>query len=737
VGSSPLATQRVFLFGPFELSEREAELRKNGVRIKLQEQPFRVLVEASDHPGRIVTREDLQQRLWPADTFVDFDVGLNTAIRKIRQALGDEADRPRYIETVAKRGYRFLAPVSSPAAADVPVVQQGAPIAGAHRSKLPWIAATAVVLLAGILIVVLMTRRSPVHRVASLRRLTANPAEDPVLGAAISPDGKYLAFADPTGFYLRNVATGETHPLALPKGFNARPAAWFPDATHLVAVFDHAPNEPPSLWDIPALGGNPRKLANAGVRPAVSPDGTQIAFVTRESGEQEDLHRQYQVFLNADYGNVWVMKADGASPRQLTKEANFFGTPAWSPDGARIALSQGSLHPGAEGIDTHLLTLDLGTGDSHVILSVAGLGQSLAWTRDGHLVYPLQEPPPNQSDSNLWALPMDETTARPAGPAVRLTSNTGNVGNISVTGDGQRIAFIKLTLQPDVYVVELLDHGTRLGAPKRLTLDERQDFPFAWTPDSKRVIFVSDRDGVYHIFEQAIDQPEPELLVGGDEPLMVSRLSADGSSIHYLVNPKLGETSTTMRLMSKSLAGGPPQFILQANGVNNQQCAQFPATRCVLSQIVGNRLKLFPYDPVKGMGTEIPNTWVKGEANQFNWSLSPDGNTLVFPRKVGPSGQVDLRLLSIVDGAERSLPVKGMAVCGGVDWAPDGKSVWVSGKDFNDVYVLMRVSLHGKAETLLEEKNMILGWAIPSPDGQRLALWKASGSANVWMLENF
>lgn len=171
--------------------------------------------------------------------------------------------------------------------------------------------------------------------------------------------------------------------------------------------------------------------------------------------------------------------------------------------------------------------------------------------------------------------------------------------------------------------------------------------------------------------------------------------------------------------------------------MNNQQCAQFPATRCVLSQIVGDRMKLFPYDPVKGMGTEIPNTWVKGEANQFNWSLSPDGNTLVFPRKVGPSGQVDLRLLSIVNGAERSLPVKGIAVCGGVDWAPDGKSVWVTGKDFNDVYVLMRVSLHGKAETLLEEKNMILGWAIPSPDGQRLALWKASGSANVWMLENF
>ena len=75
MGSSPLASQRVFLFGPFELSEREAELRKNGVRIKLQEQPFRVLIELLTNAGRIVTREDLQQKLWAADTFVDFDVG--------------------------------------------------------------------------------------------------------------------------------------------------------------------------------------------------------------------------------------------------------------------------------------------------------------------------------------------------------------------------------------------------------------------------------------------------------------------------------------------------------------------------------------------------------------------------------------------------------------------------------------------------------------------------------------
>src|SRR5215472_5014368 len=108
---SPQVSDRNFRFGPFELSERDEELRKNGIRIKLQEQPFRVLVELVANTGKVVSREELQQKLWPADTFVDFDTGLNTAIRKLRQALNDDADDPRYIETLAKRGYRFLAPV--------------------------------------------------------------------------------------------------------------------------------------------------------------------------------------------------------------------------------------------------------------------------------------------------------------------------------------------------------------------------------------------------------------------------------------------------------------------------------------------------------------------------------------------------------------------------------------------------------------------------------------------------
>jgi eukaryotic-like serine/threonine-protein kinase len=113
----PSETPRLLRFGVFEVDPRAGELRKSGLRIKLQDQPLRVLVMLLEHPGRMVTREELQRRLWEADTFVDFDHSLNSAIKKLREALGDQAENPRFIETLHRRGYRFIAPVEGQLAA--------------------------------------------------------------------------------------------------------------------------------------------------------------------------------------------------------------------------------------------------------------------------------------------------------------------------------------------------------------------------------------------------------------------------------------------------------------------------------------------------------------------------------------------------------------------------------------------------------------------------------------------
>jgi len=99
-------------FGVFEVDLSAGELRKNGARLRLQEQPFQVLAVLLENAGRVVTRDDLRQKIWPADTFVDFDHSLNTAVNKVREALGDSASSPRFVETLARRGYRFIAPVN-------------------------------------------------------------------------------------------------------------------------------------------------------------------------------------------------------------------------------------------------------------------------------------------------------------------------------------------------------------------------------------------------------------------------------------------------------------------------------------------------------------------------------------------------------------------------------------------------------------------------------------------------
>ncbi len=126
----PDERKRVFRFAVYEVDPASGELRKSGVRIRLHEQAFQVLTALLERPGEIVTREELSQKLWPADTFVDFDHGLNTVINKLREALGDSASNPRFIETLARRGYRFVAPVEltpSAGAAALSSAQQSSP----------------------------------------------------------------------------------------------------------------------------------------------------------------------------------------------------------------------------------------------------------------------------------------------------------------------------------------------------------------------------------------------------------------------------------------------------------------------------------------------------------------------------------------------------------------------------------------------------------------------------------
>ena len=129
MSEAPAPSRQVVRFGAFELDLRVGELRKAGLRVNLQEQPFKVLECLVERPGELVTREELRQRLWQGDTFVDFEHGVNAAVKRLRETLGDSAETPRFIETLPRRGYRLIAPVER----DQPRCRRGR--SGNHRSR--------------------------------------------------------------------------------------------------------------------------------------------------------------------------------------------------------------------------------------------------------------------------------------------------------------------------------------------------------------------------------------------------------------------------------------------------------------------------------------------------------------------------------------------------------------------------------------------------------------------------
>src|SRR6478672_3262985 len=148
---------RMIQFGVFEVDLRAGELRRNGSRVKLQDQPLQILTLLLERPGEVVSRDELRTRLWPADTFVDFDHSLNAAVRRLRDALGDSAENPRFVETVARRGYRFLAPVNWTAPAVLPAVATGL----SDHTRKGWLAsAAAVLVLFGLGVGVFLGRRT-------------------------------------------------------------------------------------------------------------------------------------------------------------------------------------------------------------------------------------------------------------------------------------------------------------------------------------------------------------------------------------------------------------------------------------------------------------------------------------------------------------------------------------------------------------------------------------------------
>jgi Tol biopolymer transport system component/DNA-binding winged helix-turn-helix (wHTH) protein len=717
-------------FGVFEANRTTGELRKGGVRIRLQDQPFQILLMLLDRPGEVVTREEIQRRLWPEGTFVEFEHSIGTAVKKLRQALSDDADTPGYIETLPRRGFRFIGPVESPVAELAPPRSEARSEPGpAISTRLKKTAIGSVAVAAALVAGTWFLLHRPTKPSAELRqkRLTFNTSENPVLCAALSPDGKYLDYSDLSGVHVKLLSTGEERliprPAGVPAGAYWFAVSWFPDATQLLTNAIE-PGGRKSIWTVSVLGGqSPRELREDATGFEVSPDGKHVAFRNATS----DYNRE-----------VWVMGIQGDNPRKILavggKESLY--SVHWSPESQRLAYMRS--HDADPISQLSIETCDLKGENPTLVVAADPLLRSFYWLPEGRLIYARLDSL-GSSDGNLWQVGIDNHAGTPAGKPQRITQWAGSeLSSTSFSADGKRLVLLESTDRAQVYLGELEAGGTRMKPPRRLTNDEAFDKPNAWTPDSKAVLFGSNRDGTWGIYKQGLGQETAEAVVTGLQDSPDPRLSADGAWILFSESPRTTASPTPpQRMMRIPVGGGVPQFVMEMPNWVDFSCARSPASLCLTFDTSPDQKKLMiaALDPLKGRGRVLRTIDNDPLHSYDHLTLSPDGSTLAISGD--GEAEIHIRLLSTSGGPDHEIRLKGWPNLTGLDWSADGKGLYCGSLSAQGG-TLLYVDLKGNARVLWQYKAGIGAiWADPSPDGRYLAILGFVTNANVWMIEGF
>src|SRR4029077_1243769 len=461
-------------FGPYELSLDGEELRKDGNRLKLTGQAIQVLVVLANNSGKLVTREELQQKLWPGATYGDFEHGLNAAVNRVRETLGDSATDPKYIETIPRRGYRFIATLEPPTVA----LEPGPPREELKPPKPQWwkrkatIAVAAGVVVVGTLYPWIRPRIERLLRVYELQQvkvvpLTALPGN--AWSPTFSPDGSQVAFVwdggNSAGADLYVKVIGSDKPLRLTHDRFASSAAWSPDGRS-IALWRGGPDGC-GLSLITPLGGPERRIVTCRLFARVpsvswSPDGRQLAFLEANSPSAVGLS---------------VVSLDSMEKAMVKTGCNFVQTPAFSPSGDYLAWECAD---NFSNVSIHLQRLS----DGSVTQLLHGIDSSgvLAWSRDGRRII-FSTP---YSGGDLWEVAL----ARPHHPEKLPIGH--DAADIAVSPDGNRFAFTQRRRNVNIWRLDLSDPQAQ--ARKVVSSSREQTAPNI-SPDGNQIAFESNRSG--------------------------------------------------------------------------------------------------------------------------------------------------------------------------------------------------------------------------------------------------
>lgn len=551
--------------------------------------------------------------------------------------------------------------------------------------------------------------------VAVERNLTANPEDDPVLAAAISRDGKYVAYTDSAkSVHLLLIDSGDVRELSLSSAYE--PEDWFPDGVHLLVK---AKRSESAILRFSTFDSSLRKLLDRAVtETAVSPDGSSVAFLSQDRHE------------------VWLMGARGEEPHRILQSVpddSFWGL-AWSPGGQHLAFVR--MRGNFAKHETAIVTCDLMGNHPAVMLSDPRLlgrdgFRGLVWLADGRVIYSISA---KLDEYNLWAVRTDSEGLSQVGQPEQLTDwKDFSPFAFQATSDGRRLIALKVHTEDGIYVGALTP-DTSLAA-KRLTMDGWRNIPTAWTDDSKAILFQSKRNGRWTVCRRDLRSKSPEVLVAGPENYRDPEISTNGTLFYTAFASADDYEAANWRLMATPLTGGPRTVLL--TGRYSYGCGSSNSARCVVAEQNDHKLLFSWLDPSRGKGEEV------GIINDYrsqvaHWSLSPDGFRIAVADAAKDDGPI--RILNLTDHKITDLRIQNSKwqYVTGVGWAADGKRLYAILFSESSV-VLVSVDQRGNIKVLqeIDPEQSHLGSPLASPDGRYLAFTKRTNVSDLVMLENF
>jgi Tol biopolymer transport system component/DNA-binding winged helix-turn-helix (wHTH) protein len=670
-------------FGVFEVDLQSGELRKQGFKIKLQEQPFQVLAALLKRPGEVVTRDALREHLGASSAFVDFDHSLNKAINKIREALADSAESPRFVETLARRGYRWIAPVEY----DCEAAPAERSFIAASRRYRQW-----AILMFSAMVVALAWSGSRLYtglvankfsvpfQKTNISRITSTGA---TTNAAISPDGKYVAFVmsenGKASLWVRQIGTSSNVQISPPTAAGFEGLTFSRDGNFLYYIKNDGKGLA-TLYELPVLGGAARKLiADVPRQITVSPDGKRLAFTRFFPGKESA---------------VIVANADGTGQRKLiTRRGNeyFSGAVAWSPDGKSIVCASGIVT--SEPSETLLaISVESGLAKPMTTATWFHVG-SIAWIPNGRALIV------NAADEiseveRIWHL------SYPGGKARRIANDPNDYTGMSLTADAQSLVAVQRDQAYSIWIApkgetsarQITSNASRYDgangiawtADNRIVYGSRSSSNFEiWimkpdgsdrhqladdgrfprvTSDGRHVVFTSDRAGIPHIWRVDIDGTNHEQLTNGqgevgadcspDGKWLVYTAAQEGWTLWKAPTPE-GPSGIRPVQLTQTLGADPsisPDGKMIAFNYRDEHASPTEGTAVI------------PFEggpPIKFIDFEMPVRWTS------------DGRAVLHVRV--PVGVANIWSQPIAGGRPKQLTDFRAEEISSFDWSRDGK----------------------------------------------------------------